>query len=162
MAMSESNAASRLAAEYEALKEPGAQRTNLTFLDILDKVIDEEFQNAQPTNSNIDITTVAGTLDIKHSLPNQMAYEIAHACCVYWSKAIETSGDPVSGTSILSIENDAMEYVEPMEAEILSLAANGAQEEHFLNLITVVFKYCRMIIWFVDEADMVTYNTLIE
>lgn len=138
MAMIEENAAARLEEEYASLITPGNGRTNNTFIDILNIVIDEEFQNAEPTVPNIDITTVAGTLDIQRNIPSKMAYEIAYACCEYWSMAVETSGESVSVLGISEIVNDAMDYVTPMEQEILAINNGENQAPNFLNLMVVI------------------------
>jgi len=161
MSMSETNAATQLNTAYEALKQRGVERDNTTFITVLNQIVDTEFQNATPTDNNIDITTVAGTLAIPLGLPDTMAHDIATACCTYWSLAIKTSGSSVSGFGITGITNDAMNYITPMETEILAINNGQPQTPNFLNIVSVIFKYSRQIIWFVDEGNGVTYNTLI-
>lgn len=161
MSMSETNAASLLANEYKNIKKLDSDRTNDTFINILETILNSEFQNAETTNSNVDITTVNNTLNIFRSTPYNMAHEIAFGCCEYWSRAIELSGEPVSGTGINEIYNDAIEHVVPLENELLSIYNGSNSYPSYLEFVSVIFKHVRNIIWYVTEEDESTYETKI-
>jgi hypothetical protein len=159
MALVELETAKKLAVEYKTNKKYETKRDSDTYLRILEKVLDEDFQKAEPTLENIDITTVAGTLKIQRTVPQKMAYSIALGVCTYWSKTIETSGDPESNTGIDAVVNDAMVYVKPMETDILAIYKNRPSYPEYYEFVSVIFKYVKQIIWIVDESDSSTYNT---
>lgn len=159
MPMSESSLADRIANQYDDVKNMDDRDDN-TYLRLLEVSIDNEFQRAVPTMTNVDITTPANTLKINLVSVYEMAREIATACCTYWSTAIETSGVPAVGKEIVSVTNDAMTHIEPLTNDILAIYDGHNSNPPYMEFSEVLLTHMRNIEWTVTETDYVTVYTL--
>lgn len=164
MALVEATTANRLNSEYENYKK--AQ--NYDFLSLFNSILDEDSQKAEPSMTNVDITTVAGSLNITYVDPKQQTLEIATKYMTYWGNAIATSGIPVTLPKqgfIVSVVNDAMSYVSPCKAELDAIAQNVKEGENpYMKFIEVLYKYAKSIKWQIVEnwVDKSSGATIIE
>ncbi|RLF08146.1 MAG: hypothetical protein DRJ64_01660 [Thermoprotei archaeon] len=126
------------------------------FLDNMASYLDTEFQNGITTLGNVDITTVAGTLDFSDiddvDVMNN-AYRIANSVKNYWAATIEPSGAPESCSSITSVVNDASKIVVPLTADILNIYGNNLESNYYYEFYNAIIRNVKTIIWNVSEAS---------
>jgi len=130
----------------------------LDFIRQLEVVLDEEFQLATPTETNVDITTVAGTLkfDIYEVTENnvyRMPWIISEGVADYWGRAIETTGIPVSCDNIESVTNDAPKIIDPLAYDLINQVQVGPDSTYYHRFFDIIIKHVRTIIWTVKESD---------
>lgn len=122
------------------------------FFQMLADEMDVEFQKATPSQTNVDITTPAGTLTYEEQDDVvQNAYEIGTKTAAYWALTIMPTGIPVVGT-ITTVTNTAMSIASPLAQEILSIASNE-QTGTFKKIVDVIIKHVKTITWTVIELD---------
>jgi len=122
----------------------------MIFLDILQTIIDEDFQKGITSLKNVDITTPAGTLDFKEGPVSEMARNIATGCYEYWSKTIEPTGSPEED-EIVSVSNDAEKIIEPIVTRLLAIGGNKSVSPSYIEFITVIYEEVMKIQWTVEE-----------
>jgi len=181
MAMDASRASSIMSDYVDELFSDDTYNGGDEIINKLAEVLDSEFQQAEPSLPNIDITTVANTLSLIGMSQEQgknNAYILAHDIMEYWSRTIETSGTPVPfdeeenedcNTSeesecdsdneeecyeIVEVTNDAMSYVTPLGDAILNLVDGEIHLPRFYNLFTTIFEYVKKIKWSVTEKSL--------
>jgi len=147
----------------------------------LAEVLDSEFQQAEPSLPNIDITTANNTLSLTGMSQEQgknNAYILAYRVMEYWSRTTETTGTPVpfdeeenencdtsAGSEcesdndeecyeIIEVTNDAMSYVTPLRDAILDLVDGNLHLPRFYDLFATIFEYVRKIKWTVTEKSL--------
>jgi len=157
MAMDENRAAENYKTALDSFLSQHPYDGGLDSVRALERILDQEFQSAEPTNPNIDITTPAGTLNFgdlrsvepKSEVPWILAREIAR----YWSTTIEPTGEPVSCDSIDSVENDAIKIIEPIATDLVNAIDRELHYPPFYDFFHIIFKHVREIIWTVKESD---------
>ena len=138
--------------DYKELLEMDPFPGDQWFLDKMTSRIDEEFQKAIPTSTNVDITTPAGSLRFIAS--TDMVIEIAYKCASYWENTIDATGTPVSCATIVSVSNNASSIASIIRTGLLSLAAKQLVEaDYYKEFCKVIFDAVRTIVWDVSEAD---------
>lgn len=152
MSLDTSGDAYKVSEEYQLLlKAGGGLGNDRSFLDILQTILDDGFQQAEPTILDIDISVVAGSLFIPLGKPNEMAMNIAQACAEYWFKAIGF-GEPEKD-EVLEVINDAMKIIDPIVQKLHTIYNPSVPYyELFINTIHTEVK---TIIWTVTESDSV-------
>lgn len=115
------------------------------FLDKLAEILDAGFQEATPTNPNIIITTPAGTLSFTSK------DDIGTGCQNYWMNTLETSGEPVEESQIVSIVNTASTIGTIINNGINGLGRSTISSEPFKDLVDVIFNAVKDIVWSVTE-----------
>jgi hypothetical protein len=122
------------------------------------KELDNEFQKATPSMTNVDITTPAGSLkfNIKEaSVANDPtnALEIATKVSEYWAKTIQPTGTPVSGKQITVVVNTAATIISPLTSALLSMGLSSAQGDNFSKFTNTIITQVKTIVWTVTEID---------
>jgi len=130
----------------------------LDYIRYLEQILDEEFQQATPTETNVDITTVAGTLrfdiyDTEKDTVYDIPWRISRGVADYWSRAIETTGEPVSCSVIAEVTNDALKIIDPLAQDLINSVQDGPDEEYYNRFFSIIIKHVRTIIWNVTEDD---------
>jgi len=159
MAMNASNAAKALADEYKSIIDPdnGSSYDENTFIDILNKTLDDEFQNGVPSMANVDISTAAGTLAIPLSPGVAQAQAIGLAVATYWSTTIAPSGTPqgictATPSAIISVVNTAMSIAPLITAGIIALyGKEEATTPLFEDFVKAIIDPISTISWTVTE-----------
>lgn len=136
---------------YEELKK----NQSMDYLKIMNKTIDAYSQMADRSMENIVILTSAGTLDIKRRDPYEQTLEIATKYMTYWAICIATIGVPQTlpmGGSIVSVSNDAMDYVTPLKNDLDKLARSASPGDNYKRFTKLLFDYAKKIQWTVEET----------
>ena len=122
------------------------------FFQKLAQIMDDEFQKATPSMTNVDITTPAGTLTYEEkSDPVEHATEIGTKTAAYWALTIMPTGTPTL-VSIVSVVNTAASIAAPLAADILSLGST-TETGTFQKLVDTIIKHVKTITWTVTELD---------
>ena len=157
MAMDSYRAGKLLSDYYLNLRDCHCYNGGQEVLRYMEKVMDNEFQQATKSLTNIDITTPKGTLYFGERYfkdSEQMPWIIGHEVARYWSTTIETTGEPVSCSSISSVTNDAWKIEEPIALDLINMAkANIIREPYDQYFFKIIFDHVRTIRWTVEESD---------
>jgi len=139
----------------------------LSHFKTMDVILDAEFQKCDKLPCpSFDITPPAGTLNafsaIQKIYDTKMigpvnAYVVANGIMTYWSKAIK-KGTPCYYSRVVSVTNDAMNYVGPLASDILSIRTTKLSNG-YLSLANVIYNNIKKINWYITEDDGEdTYN----
>ena len=159
--MNEEDVAKRIFSDYTTLVKFPPKKGNSNFMRSLEKNMDDEFQKAIPTETNVFIKTPAGTLNFGDNYGKQSYIsDIANGVYNYWKQTIEPSGSPVSCASISEVTNDA-EIVIPIIISGLTNMANPNKVSNppYLEFCKVITNAVREIKWTVVEDCIVKDTT---
>ena len=157
MAMDSLRAAKKVSEFYLKLRDCSCYNGGQDVLRYLEKVMDEEFQNATRSMDNIDITTPKGTLyfgirTFEDSV--NMPYIIGHEVARYWSTTIVPDATPQKCKKIDSVTNDAWKIENPIAEDLINMAkANLVREPYYQEFFKIIFDRVRTIRWTVVEKD---------
>ena len=138
-----------LVAEYSS----AIKGTDSVLLVTLNTILDAGFQQAIPTQLNVDITTPAGTLNIPYGSSYDMAKNIGVECARYWSDTIATTGAPQSCAGIDSISNTAGSIATIIETGLLALGTGVRRDPPYVDFVDVIYNAVKTIVWTVNESD---------
>ncbi len=127
-----------------------------SYIAFLNERLDACFQTGTVSLPNVDITTVAGTLNITiTSNPSDQALEIATKVSQYWQAAIATSGSPVV-FPIVSVSNTAASIIVPLHQAIIGMLGDIETNPPYLNFVDTILTHVKTIVWTVTEVGAST------
>lgn len=131
-------------------------RTKITYnhrdyLIFLATTLDEDFQQADLSSSNFDITPPAGSLsfDIASGL-GQIA-ELSRKITDYWKLAVGL-GAATTQTEVVAVTNDAEKIYQPIYDGWLSLARGGVLTGNYEAFVEIIYSNVKTIVWTIDEG----------
>jgi len=124
---------------------------------VLSSVLDIGFQNGVLSDTNVDIATVAGTLDIPFQGGNNynMPEIIGSSCADYWVAAV-SKGTPTHLANVDSVINDAAKIAVPIANNIRALIGSNNSIPPYYNFINAILKEVLTINWTVKESLPIT------
>jgi len=160
MGLNSKSTANKLWKEYKNIIE-GKMPPEKDFIDILNKVLDEDFQKGTLSFKNVDITGAAKSLKIpKADGTSAMTVLIGLEISKYWAKTIALSGTPqntctLTPSVIISVVNNSAMLAPAITAELSTLITAYAEtpkdEVYFKKFIDIIYNNVKKLKWVVSE-----------
>lgn len=129
------------------------------FVSYLESVIDDGFQAAAPSMSNVDISPAAGTFTLPVAGGGITPDAIGQACADYWALAIG-KGSPAVLSQVNSVSNDAAKIAAPITASLVAMDRSAYSTPYYYDFVTAIYAEILTIVWTVVESDSNGSTTL--